>query len=106
MRASPVRVDAGVEADVGAVVRGDDGAGVVAQVDGLGAGFVAGFGGVWLYPDLLEAVLRVGGGAPAGDAPRFVAVTHRRILLAAGRLATVFSPLGGSLAYKSGRILG
>src|SRR5918998_3226130 len=45
MRASPVRVDAGVEADVGAVVGGDYGAGVVAQVDGLGSWYVRGLGG-------------------------------------------------------------
>src|SRR3712207_1479166 len=68
MRASSVCIDAGIEADVGAVVGGDDGAGVVAQVDGLRAGFVPGFGWVGLYLDLLEAVLRVGGGAPADDA--------------------------------------
>jgi hypothetical protein len=105
MTTSPVRVDAGVEADVGAAVRGDDGAGVVAQVDGLGAGLVLRFGGVRLHPDLREAVLRVGGGAPAGDAPRSVAVRHRRILPAAGRLTTAFSSPNGSWASKSGRIL-
>src|SRR4028119_1470656 len=106
MRAPPVGVEAGVEADVGAVVGGDDGAGAVTQVDGIGAGFVAGLGGVWLYPDPLEAVLRVGCGAPAGDAPRFVAVAHRRILLAAGRLATGLSAPGGPSAAKRRRAMG
>src|SRR5215210_777260 len=106
MRASSVRVDARLETDVRARVRGDDGAGVVAQVDGLGAVLVAGFGGVGRELELLEAVLRVGGGSPAGDAPRSLALPHRRILPAAGRLATVFSPPGGPSASRSGRILG
>src|ERR671917_2301721 len=46
MTASPVRVDARVEADVGAVVAGDDGARVITQVNGLRTWFV--------FPDLVE----------------------------------------------------
>ena len=72
---SSICIDAGVEADVGARVRGDDGAGVVAQVDGLGAGFGVVFGGVRFYPYLLEAVLRVGGGPAADDGP--IPFVHR-----------------------------
>jgi hypothetical protein len=69
MTASPVRVDACVEADVGAVVAGDDGARVVAQVDGLGAWLLSlELVEVRLDLDLLEAVLRVARRPAADDA--------------------------------------
>src|SRR5918992_2093364 len=86
MTASPVRVDARVEADVGAVVAGDDGAGVVPEVDGLGAR-VAFFelGGVGLDLDPLEAVLRVAGSPAADDAPPGpLPFSHPPILTATG----------------------
>ena len=72
MAASPVRVDAGVEPDVGAVVAGDDGARSISQVYGLGRCFLrVVLCRVGLYLDPLEAVLRVAGGSAATMLLRF-----------------------------------
>jgi len=83
MTASPVRVDACVEADVGAVVAGDDGARVIPEVDGLGTRFVSfEFARVRLdlYP--LEAVLRIAGRPATDDAPPWPLTVHPPILIA------------------------
>lgn len=104
MTASPVRVDAGVEADVRAVVAGDDGAGVVAQVDGLGWWLLAWYGGVGLNLDPLEAVLRVARRAAPGDASWYLLVPHPWILTEGYGYTTVRLERGS--VVKSGRIQG
>ena len=81
MRASPVRIYAGVETDVGAVVAGYDGAGVVAQVEGVGGWPLALQGGLRIDLDPLEAVLRVARGAAARDTPWSLSLPHPSILM-------------------------
>jgi hypothetical protein len=84
MTASPIRVDARVEADVGAVITGDDGTTVIAQVKGLGARFVCfELAGVQLDLDLLEAVLRVARRPATDDTPSEPFPTLHRPILAA-----------------------
>jgi len=69
MSASPVRVDARLEADVRALAASDDGAGVISQVDGSGARFVVSdLVEIWLDLDLLEAVLWVARSPATDDA--------------------------------------
>src|SRR5262249_19247196 len=72
MFASAIRIDAGVEADVGAIVVGDDGAGVVGEkLRGGGGGFVGWCVGVALVVKEGEAVGGVVGGAAATGRFRF-----------------------------------
>src|SRR5215217_5493066 len=83
MTASPVRVDARVEADVGAVVAGDDGARVIPEVDGLGTRCISfELAGVRLDLDPLEAVLRVADSTATDDAPPWPLSLHPPILIA------------------------
>jgi hypothetical protein len=76
MRASPVRVDAGFKADVRAVVARDDGAGSVAQVDGIGGWPVVRGVRVELHRDPLEAVLGFARRPAAWDVSWSLSVPH------------------------------
>jgi hypothetical protein len=102
MTASPVRVDAGVEADVRAVVARDDGTGMVTEVDGLGGWLLAGFSGVGIHRDPLEAVLRVARSTAAGDATGSLLVPHLWILMDGSGYTT--ARFERASRVKSGRI--
>src|SRR3712207_5314935 len=82
MTASPVRVDALVEADVGTVVAGDDRTGVVTQVDRLRTRLLhIQLLGIRLDLDPLEAVLGIARRPATDDAsPVTLRLSHRLIL--------------------------
>ena len=69
MTASPVGVDAGVEAKIGTIVLGDDRTRSVSQIDGLGSRFFSiRPSGLRLDLDLLEAVFGIARRSTPDDA--------------------------------------
>jgi len=69
MTASPVGVDADVEAKIGTIVLGDDRTRSVSQIDGLGSRFFSiRPSGLRLDLDLLEAVFRIARRSTPDDA--------------------------------------